>query len=115
VRITTLSRGGLSVFGGLYDPHKDEAVIHCRNGETLAVTVEYGATPSAITISASGITTTTPAISGTRATFTLSGMNDGGHIDIMATVNGSARLVRIRARSQTMVDRYCFDDELQGP
>lgn len=106
MRITALTRGGLAVYGGLYDPHKDEAVAQVRDGETLAVTIEYPSTPSAITTAGSGITTTTPAVSGLKATMTLSAVQDAGYLDVTATVGGEARTVRIRARSRTRVDRY---------
>jgi hypothetical protein len=114
MRITALSRGGLAVYGGLYDAHRDEAVVQTRDGETEAVTIEYASAPTAITTLASGITTTTPAASGSKATMTLSSLQDGGYLDITATVGGEARLVRIRARSQTGVDRYEFDNDLVG-
>lgn len=115
MRITALSRGGLGVFGGHYDPHRDEAIVTCRDGETEAVAVEYPSAPTSVSTAASGITATTPTISGNVVSLTLSGLNDGGHVDVTAAVGGAVRLVRIRARSQTTVDRYCFDDELIGP
>lgn len=106
MRITALNRGGLSIFGGLYDAHRNEVAVQVRNGETEAVSIEYQSAPTAISTTSSGVTATTPAISGTKAKLTLSGLNDGGHIDITATVNGEIRTIRIRARSETWVDRY---------
>lgn len=114
MRITALNRGGLAVFDGLYDAHRDEAVVQARDGETKSVTIDYGSAPSALATWGSGITTTAPAVSGTRATLTLSGLRDNGRLDVTATVNGETRLVRIRARSQNMIDRYTFDGDLIG-
>jgi hypothetical protein len=114
MRITALARGGVSVYGGHYDPHRNEAIVSTRDDETEAVTIEYASAPTAITTLASGITTTTPAASGSKATMTLSALQDGGYLDITATVGGEARVVRIRARSQTSVDRYEFDNDLVG-
>lgn len=114
MRITALQRGGLAVYGGLYDAHRDEAVVQSRDGETEALTIEYASTPSAIATAPSGITTTVPAVSGNKATMTLSALQDGGYLDVTATVGGEARVVRIRARSQTGVDRYEFDLDLVG-
>jgi hypothetical protein len=115
MRITALARGGLSVYGSLYDAHRDEAVIQCRDGETEAVTLEYPSAPSAITTTGSGITATAPVITGNAATLTLSGLQDVGRLDISATVGGETRIIRVRARSQTMIDRYSFSDEFVGP
>lgn len=114
MRITALRRGGLAVFGGHYDAHRDEATVTCRDGETEAVTIEYASPPSAITTTGTGISATTPSISGNKATLTLSALQDGGRLDIKATVGGEAHIVRIRARSQTGVDRYEFDLNLVG-
>lgn len=115
MRITALSRGGLGVYGGHYDPHRDEAIVATRDGETEAVAIEYPSAPTSVTTTVSGVMATTPTISGNVVSLTLSGLNDGGHVDVIATVGGAVRLVRIRARSQTAVDRYCFDNELIGP
>ncbi len=112
LRITALARGGLSVYGGLYDPHRDEAVIQVRDGETSAVVIEYPSAPTAVATTGTGITTTAPTVSGLKASLTLSGMTDGGRLDVTATVGGSARLIRIRARGCSPVDRYDCGSEL---
>jgi hypothetical protein len=115
VRITALNRGGLAVFDGHYDPHRDEAIVEARDGETKAITIDYGSAPSALATSGSGITATAPTVSGTKATLTLSALQDNGRLDVTATVGGETRLVRIRARTQSVIDRYCFDGDLVGP
>lgn len=114
MRITALQRGGLAVYGGFYDPHANEAIVQVRDGESVGVTIEYPSAPSAITTAVSGATTTEPAISGVKAALTLSGLNDGGRVDITATVGGAQRTIRIRAESCTRPDRYDCDRDLIG-
>lgn len=97
MRITALNRGGLAVFQGHYDPHRDEAIITVHDGETRTLVIEYPSVPSSVSASGDGITATSPTVSGNKATTTLSGLDDGGSIDITATVQGQIRTVRIRA------------------
>lgn len=108
MRITVLARGGLSVYGGHYDPHTDEAIVEGREGETVALTIEYPSAPTSPTKTADGIACTTPAVtSGTnKVTATLSSLQDGGYVDITATVGGASVTVRIRARVNSDADRY---------
>lgn len=106
MRIAALNRGGLAVFGGDYDPHEGEAIVSARDGETVALTIEYPSAPSAMTKTESGISCTTPAISGVKATTTLSGIQDAGYVDITATVGGAARVIRVRGQANTDTDRY---------
>lgn len=114
MRITALQRGGLAVYAGHYDPHRNEAVALVRDGESVAVTIDYPSAPSAITTSASGVTTTTPTVSGTKATLTLSALSDAGYIDITATVSAAPRVIRIRAKAYTQLDRYNCGPEFVG-
>lgn len=97
MRITALSRGGLGVFGGHYDPHKDSAILTMRQGESRTITIEYASSPSEVAISTSGFTTTAPVISGNKASFNVSGVSDRGLLDITAIVGGEVRDIRIRA------------------
>lgn len=106
MRITVLSRGGLAVYGGHYDPHRNEVILQARDTETAAITVEYPSAPTTPAVTPSGATTTDPTISGNKVSFTLSGINDGAQVDLSATVGGETKVVRIRGRSQTWVDRY---------
>lgn len=106
MRITLHARGGFAVYGGSYDPHTNEAVVETRDGETVALTIEYPSAPTNVTKTESGISTTTPSISTTKLTTTLSGIEDGGYVDITATVGGQVRKVRVRGSSQTETDRY---------
>lgn len=106
MRITVHSRGGMSVYGGDYDPKCDQAYVQARDGETVALTIEYPSTPTAMAKAESGISATTPTISGLKATSTLSGIQDQGYVDITATVGGEARKVRIRGRADIETDRY---------
>lgn len=112
MRITALGRGGLGVYQGLYDPHKDEAVVQIRDGETIGVTIVYPSTPSAMSTSANGITASTPTITGSQAALTLSDMDDNGYVDVLATVGGQIRTVRIRTRNGTPVEDYGCPGEL---
>lgn len=115
MRITALNRGGLAVFGGHYDPHRDEAIVLVRDDtESVAVTVEYPSAPTSPAKTTSGLTSTTPTVtSGTnKITFTLSAMQDGGYADVTATVGGASRKIRIRARSAKHYDDYESASEL---
>lgn len=110
MRITVLSRGGLAVYGGHYDPHRNEAVALVRDDETVPVTIDYQAAPSSPAATVSGLTCSTPAASGQKVTCTLSAMTDGAYADIAATVGGASRIVRIRAKSPAAIDKYeCAD------
>lgn len=107
MRITVFSRGGMSAYGAdAYDPHTNEAVISARDGETIALTIEYPSAPTSPTTSSDGISATTPAISGNTITSTLSGVTDGGSIDITATVGGEVKTIRLRGRSPNETERY---------
>jgi hypothetical protein len=106
MRISVHSRGGMSVYGGDYDPKGDQAYVQARDGETVSLTIEYPSAPTAMTKAQSGISCTTPAIAGSKATATLSGIQDQGYVDIAATVGGERRIVRVRGRSDNETDRY---------
>lgn len=109
MRIYVMNRGGLSVYGGLYDPHRNEAVVLVRDeDESVAVTIEYHAAPTSPTATASSLTCSTPTVTAStnKVTATLSSINDGGYVDISATVGGVTKKVRIRARSQKAPDTY---------
>jgi hypothetical protein len=106
MRITVLNRGGLAVYGGHYDPHTNEAIVRVREGETVALTVEYPSAPTAPAKASSGIACTTPTVTGSKVAATLSAMQEGGYCDITATVAGATRKVRIRAKADTQADHY---------
>jgi hypothetical protein len=108
MRITALNRGGLAVYGGLYDPHLNEAVVSARDGETVALTIEYPSAPTSPSKTEDGVTCTTPTVvtGSNKVTATLSALQDGGYVDLSATVGGVTRTVRIRARTATSTDRY---------
>jgi hypothetical protein len=97
MRITFLSRGGLSVYGGIYDPHKDAAALAIRQGETRTITLEYPGPPTGVEISASGFTVGAATVSGNKVSFNVSGISHGGILDVTAAVNGEVRDVRIIA------------------
>lgn len=112
MRITVLARGGLAVYGGHYDPHANEAVALVREDDTVAVTIEYPTAPTSPAKTARGLTCATPAISGKTLTCTLSAINDGGYVDITATVGAATRKIRIRARNNNQIDDYASGSEL---
>ena len=97
MRVSVLSRGGLAVFGGLYDPHADEAVFSFRDGETKSVLVAWPSTPTNVAAAASNITASTPTTSGLNTRLTLTNISEAGYVDISATVGGQTRTARIRA------------------
>lgn len=106
MRVTVLSRGGLAVYGGHYDPHRNEACFDVRDGEGVAVTVEYPSAPTTPAIAVSGLTASAPTVSGNKITTTLTAIDDCGHADLTAVVGGVDRVVRLRARSPSPLDRY---------
>lgn len=107
MRITLHARGGLSVYGGgFYDPHTNEAIIMASEGETAKLTIEYPSAPSSPTKTEDGISATTPTISGSKLTSTLSGFRDGGHITFTASSGGETRKVRIRSVLRDRPDGY---------
>ena len=99
MRITVLNRGGLAVIGGHYDPHADEAIVTARDGETVALTIEYPSAATAATITVAGMTATTANVSGLKLTATLSEIVDQSYADVQATVGGRVVMVRIRGRA----------------
>lgn len=102
MRIHVHARGGLSVYGGHYDPHRHEAIIErSREDETVALTIEYPSAPTSPSVEVSGISCTTPAVtSGTnKVTATLSGLDNNGYADISATVGGALKKIRIATSS----------------
>jgi hypothetical protein len=106
MRITIHARGGFSVYGGSRDPRTNEALVYARDGETVALTIDYPSAPSSLTKSEDGISATTPTITGDTASTTLSSIQDGGTIDITATVAGEVRIVRVRGVAQSEADLY---------
>lgn len=106
MRVTALSRGGLAVHGGLYDPHANEAVVHARENETVALIIEYPSAPTSPSKAENGVSCSTPAVSGNKITATLSSMRDGGYVDMAATVGGVSRKIRIRAKTDVSADAY---------
>ena len=106
MRISVLSRGGLGVQGGSYDPKANEARADLRDGETIAVTIEHPSAPTSPTASTNGMTCSAITTSGNKLDFTLSAIRDGGYADISATVGGVTKTVRIRANEMAERDRY---------
>ena len=106
MRISVLARGGLSVQGGHYDPHDDEAYVLLRDGETASLVIEYPSAPTLPSKAEAGLASTTPTISGLTLNATLSAPKDGGYVDITATFGGQIRTVRIRARTPSLPDGY---------
>lgn len=106
MRVSVLSRGGLAVFGGLYDPHEDEAVFSFRDGETKAVLVAFPSAPTSVTASATNCTASTPTTSGNNVSLTISAMSDRGYVDVTATVGGEIRTARIRANGRAPAEDY---------
>lgn len=107
MRITVLARGGSAAYGAdAYDPHTNETLVSAREGETIALTVEYPSPPTSPTVSTDGISATTPAISGNTLTTMLSGIDEDGTLEITATVGGAVKTIRIRGRSPSETERY---------
>ena len=77
-------------------------VVEVRDGEIRAVTIEYPSVPASVTASGTGAKASNLAISGNKATFTLSGFSPCGWVDIAANVGGETRLVRIKPKLRTI-------------
>jgi hypothetical protein len=114
MRITALARGGVSVYGGHYDPHRNEAIVSTRDDEIIAVVIEYPSAPTSPTVTVSGMSATSPTVSGNKVSFTLSGISDAGRADVLATVGGEARKIVIRSEARSLTDRYEFGPDYIG-
>jgi hypothetical protein len=107
MRIHVHAKGGMSVYGGHYDPHRNEAIVQARDdAESVACVIEYDSAPTSPSKTASNLTCSTPTVSGSKVSCTLSAMNDGGYVDVAATVGGATKVVRIRAKTQQFPDLY---------
>lgn len=106
MRVVVLARGGLAVYGGYHDPGRGEVVVNVADGETVALEIEYPSAPSAMTKTEAGIASTSPTVSGSVASCTLSGVTRGGYVDISATVGGATRIIRVRGQTTAEPDQY---------
>lgn len=92
--VTVLQRGGLSVYGGSYDPKRQ--VVITDTDQQQAVEINYPATISSAALSENGIDAGTPTVSGQKASFTISGT---GSLEIVAIMGSDRPKVVIEAES----------------
>ncbi|MDM8352889.1 hypothetical protein [Brevundimonas diminuta] len=90
MRITVINRGGLSVYGGSYDPRRNAAVTDKTTQQT--VTVEFPQAITAATLTGDGLTVGSVTVEANKATFTISGC---GSADLIATMGDERPAVRI--------------------
>jgi hypothetical protein len=101
MRITVLNRGGLAVYGGSYDPKRRAAIADTDQQQTVEII--YPATITALAITQDGeMTIGTVTISGTKATFTISGT---GSLEAIATMGDERPKVVIEAETHR-IDGY---------
>lgn len=99
MRITVLKRGGLSVFGGTYDPRANVARTDTDQQQTVEIVFPDSITALALT--ENGIDAGTVTISTTKATFTISG---SGSLECIATMGSERPKVVIQAETQGSAD-----------
>ncbi|MDP1873647.1 hypothetical protein [Phenylobacterium sp.] len=95
MRIQVLARGGLSVYGADYDAKRNAATINPLEGETTPALIEYPSAPTSVSTEGSGLSATTPTVSGSQLSTTISG--ERGYVDIAATFGGARRTIRIQS------------------
>lgn len=94
MKIQYLARGGLAVYAGSYDPRRRVAIASDDQQQTVVIT--YPATITAVALTENGIDAGTAAVSGSQATFTISG---SGSLSIIATMGDERPKVVIEAES----------------
>lgn len=94
MRITVLQRGGLSVYGGTYDPRRNVAITDTDQLQTVEII--YPATITAATLTENGIDAGAVTVSTTKASFTISGT---GSLEIVATMGSDRPKVVIQAET----------------
>lgn len=95
MRITVLRRGGLSVYGGSYDAKRNVAMCDTANDQTVVIIFPDAITAASIQ-SGGGFNAGTIAVSGTKASFTLSGT---GSLTVVATMGDDRPSVTIEAET----------------
>jgi len=101
MRITLLQRGGLSVYGGSYDPKRN--VARTETDQQQTVTIEFPETVTALTMSENGIDAGTVTIDDTQASFTISGT---GSLECVATMGSERPKIVIEAETGCSNDGY---------
>lgn len=96
MRITVLRRGGLSVYGGSYDARRDVVIL--QGEQQRQVQIVFPQAISAATITDSTMTATTPVVSGSRATLTVSGP---GRLSLVATMGDDRPLITLEAETRS--------------
>lgn len=92
MRITVLKRGGLSVYGGMYDAKRDVAVADAATQQS--VLISYPETITALAITSDGLSAGPVTIAGKTATFTLAGE---GSLKVVATMGSDRPSITIEA------------------
>jgi hypothetical protein len=106
MRIHVHAKGGLSVYGGHYDPRTNEATFLAREGDGVALTIEYPSAASAASIETSGLTASAASVTGSVLTATLTDIVSGGYADVIATFGGTVRTVRVVAGCSPESEAY---------
>lgn len=109
-KIVALDRGGYSAHGeAWYDARANEVVIPARYnaGEEFPITALFGESVSSVTETEDGITGTTPTVSGSQFTATLSGVQSGDAITYLVTFTaGGKRRLKIVGGADPRADDY---------
>ena len=113
ISIIALNRGGWSAYGDAYFDARSNTVFFrtTDDDESRSLTVTMPATVSSVTETEDGITGTTPALSTSTFTATLSSLTPGGRITYdITTAAGVRRLVlcaeRVGASAVSDYGRY---------
>ena len=99
MKITVLSRGGLSVYGGSYDAKRNVAIADTDQQQT--VVISYPTAITASTVTNDGLTLGSRTISTNTLTFTLAG---NGSVEVIATMGDERPAVRVETPRQDIND-----------
>ncbi len=106
IHITALARGGYSAYGSSrYDPRADAVIVQAIDSdETRAITVLFPETISSVSEEENGISGTTPVITDSSFTATLSSLTCGASIKYLVTTASGVRALWIQVDQAAMTD-----------
>lgn len=108
--INALNRGGYSAYGSAhFDARAKAVIIDAACDEVLPISASFPSAISSIVVSAHGIASTTPAITGSSFTATLSSLASGGCVDYAVTLaTGEVRRLSIVANGVDLPTAYDY-------
>lgn len=114
MRVHLLDRGGMGVYGGGgYDARRNAAVLLTGDSQdstaTYGVTITCPSAPTSVTATADGATASSPTVSGSTISLSLSAVQDDADVRVQATIGGQVRRIRIVSDGlQEKLDDYSY-------